>query len=45
MNVKVLGVADLVIQDNAIGLEIILGVLVVCLISRLREHCIAKFSN
>jgi len=46
VDVEVLGVADLVVLDDAVGLEeTILGVLVVCLIDRLREHCVAKVSD
>lgn len=46
VDVEVLGVADLVVRDDAVGLEeTILGVLVVRLIGGLREHCIAKVSN
>jgi hypothetical protein len=42
MDVKVLGVADLIILDDAVGLEeTIFGVLVGS-IDRLREHCIHK---
>jgi len=46
MDVEVLGVADLIVLDNIMGLEeTILGVMIVCLIDRLREHYIAKVSN
>ena len=41
-----LGVADLVVLDDTVGLEeTIPGVLVGRLIDGLREHCIAKVSN
>ena len=46
MDIKVLGVAHLIVLDNVVGLqETILGVLVVHLIDRLRVHCVAKVSN
>ena len=46
MDIKVLGVAYLIVLDNVVGLqETILGVLVVHLIDRLRVHCVAKVSN
>jgi hypothetical protein len=46
MDVKALGVADLVVLDDAVGLEeTIRGVLVVRSIGGLREHYTAIFSN
>ena len=41
--IEVLGVAELVVLDDAIGLkEAILWVFVVCLIDGMREHCVGK---
>jgi hypothetical protein len=46
VDVKVLGIADLVVLDDAVGLEeTILGVLVVRSITGLREHCVGKVSD
>ena len=43
VDVEVLGVTDLVVLDDAVGLEeTILGAPVVRLIDGLREHCVSK---
>jgi hypothetical protein len=45
VDVEVLKVVDLVVLDDAVGLETIPGVSVVRLIDGLREHCVAKVSD